>query len=48
MFHPHARGTTSEITDCEQWPAKSTEIVEHFLAAFTSYDPATIRVDPVR
>ena len=49
MFHPHARGTTSEKKDCEGWPAKSTEIVEKLLDAFKSYQPATIpvRVNPI-
>lgn len=50
MFHPHARGTTSGVQDCEQWPGKSTGIIERFLDAFTSYQPATIgvRLNPVK
>ncbi len=37
MFHPHARGTTSDVRDCEEWPAKSKVIVERLQDAFRSY-----------
>ncbi len=51
MFHPHARGTTSDVTDCEAWAGKSGEIVEKLLDAFTSYQPPPpipVRVNPVQ
>ncbi len=51
MFHPHARGTTSDMKDCEQWPGKSAEIVEKLVDAFTSYEPAPtipVRVNPLK
>jgi hypothetical protein len=37
MFHPHARGTTSAIDDCERWSGKSAEIIGKLVDAFKSY-----------
>jgi hypothetical protein len=50
MLHPNARGTTSDTKDCEEWPGKSTGIVEKVLDAFKSYQPSTIpvRVNPIK
>lgn len=44
MFHPHARSTTSETGDCDNWLGKFPEINEKLLAAFKSYPPARIPV----
>ena len=40
MFHPFARGKTSDRADCEGWSAKSDAIVTQLQAAFLSYPPA--------
>jgi hypothetical protein len=41
MFHPLARGMTSDPADCQGWSAKSDAIVTQLQAAFLSYPPAT-------
>lgn len=41
MFHPHARGKTSDKMACQDWSAKSREIVDQLLDAFKSYGPAS-------
>lgn len=40
MFHPAARGTTSNRADCERWGAERTRIVTMLVEAFESYVPA--------
>jgi hypothetical protein len=42
MFYPHARGKTSDRTDCQNWSAKSGEIVGRLLDAFKSYRPGHV------
>jgi hypothetical protein len=46
MFHPHARGKTSNRNDCDAWSAKSREITDRVLDAFRSYQPIAVRVSP--
>jgi len=40
MFHPAARGTTSNPADCERWGAERARIVTMLVEAFESYVPA--------
>jgi hypothetical protein len=39
MFHPHARGKTADVRDCDEWPAKSAEITARVVEVFKSYRP---------
>ncbi len=42
MFHPYARGKTSDGTDCQNWSSKSGGIVRRLLDAFKSYQPGRV------